>query len=183
MYLLSNPKCAGLSLWIQIWPCLHPTSANNVRWMYDHVISGCLPYTRHLCVSALFFFFFCMRLPCFCLPGCHVPNSNFTVTTTADEDVIPRNHSPYTHHVALQRLLVISASVIHMDLCIIHSKHNIFWREVQGRDHAHVRRNMLCAPPAFIPSRLDHVFLLEVGSVGGWPGSTFSRRNAARRGR
>ena len=126
---------------------------------------------------------FCMKLPCFCLPGCHVPNSDFAVTTTTDEDVTPRNHSPYTHHVALQRFLVISAGVIHMDLRIIHGKHNIFWRKVQCRDHAQVRRNMLRASPAFIPCRLDHIFLLEVGSVGSWSGSTFSRRNAARRGR
>lgn len=125
----------------------------------------------------------CMKLPCFCLPGCHVPNSNFAVTTTADENVIPRNHSPYTHHVALKRLLVISAGVIHMDLRIIHGKHNIFWRKVQSCDHAQVRRNMLRTFPAFIPSRLDHILLLEVGSVGGWSGSTFSRRNATRRGR
>ena len=66
---------------------------------------------------------------------------------------------------ALQRLLVLAVGIVHVDFGVIHRKHNILGRKVQCRDDTQIRRDVLAAPPAFIPRRLDHVLLFEMGSV------------------
>lgn len=94
--------------------------------MYDHVVNEGSPYIENRSVS----FPSAKVSHVSALPGCHVPNSNFTVTTTADQNVIPWNHRPDTHHVALQGSMVVSVGIIHMNLSVVHGEDNVFWRQV-----------------------------------------------------
>lgn len=95
--------------------------------MYDHVVNEGSLYTENRLVSH---FPSAKVSHVSALPGSHVPNSNFTVTTTANQNVIPWNHRPYPHHVALQGSMVVPVGVVHMNLSVIHGEDNVFWRQV-----------------------------------------------------
>jgi hypothetical protein len=59
------------------------------------------------------------------LPGGHIPHSNITVTATTYKGITPWYHSPNTHNMALERLLVIAIRVEDMNLSIIKRNNNI----------------------------------------------------------
>lgn len=111
------------------------------------------------------------------LPCGHVPNSDFAIASTADKNVVPRDHRPYTHHMALQHPLIIAIGVIHVDSGIVHGEYNILGGEVQACDDALVCRDVsLSATTSLIPSRLDQILLLEMGPVRIGSASAFPRR-------
>lgn len=59
------------------------------------------------------------------LPSSHVPDSNFAVAASADQNVIPRDHRPYSHYMALKRLLVVTVGIIDVDLRVIQRNDNV----------------------------------------------------------
>jgi hypothetical protein len=65
--------------------------------------------------------------------------------------------------VSLERFLVITVGVVDMDLGVIQGNNDVLRSEMQTRDHPLVGSDVaLSASATFIPSRLNHVFLLEV---------------------
>lgn len=97
------------------------------------------------------------------LPCSHIPYSHLAVASSANQDIVPGNHRPYPHYVPLERFLIITVGVVYMNLGIIQGDDDVFRGEMQTRDHPLVGGDMpLSASATFIPSRLNHIFLLEV---------------------
>ena len=88
--------------------------------------------------------------------GSHVPHSNVSVATSANEYVVPRYHCPDTHDVPLQCSLMIASYVKDMDLCVIESYHNVFLGQMQACHHTLIRCDVPCCHmPALFPCRLN----------------------------
>ena len=100
---------------------------------------------------------------CCVLPSSHVPHSNFPIAASTDQNIIPWDHCPYSHHMALKGLLVVTVGIIDVDLRIIQRNDNILRSEVKTCHHTLVRSDMaLGASTAFVPRGLNHVFLFEL---------------------
>lgn len=59
------------------------------------------------------------------LPRLQVPNANISIASTADQDVIPWNHSPDAHDMALQCAQRISFSIEYVNPGIIKSHDDV----------------------------------------------------------
>ena len=97
------------------------------------------------------------------LPCSHVPDSDLAVAASADKSIIPWHHSPHSHNMSLQRLLVATISVEDMNLGVIQSHNNILWREMQAGDYALILSDVFCnMSSTILPCILDQVALLEI---------------------
>lgn len=109
-----------------------------------------------------------------CLPIAQVPHSHVAITSTADQYIFPRDHSPYTHDMALQYPECVAFGIENMNLRVIESHDDVLRSQMETRDDATVLGNSpgrsLSASP---PGSIHQVPLLEmrfVGSEFGPPG-------------
>ena len=100
------------------------------------------------------------------LPSAQVPNPDISITTAADQDVFPRDHSPYAHDMALKHSQRIALGVEDVDLSIIQSHDDVSRRQVQAGHDTTVLGDSSCGSLATSPPcRIHQVPLLEVRLV------------------
>ena len=97
------------------------------------------------------------------LPSRQIPHPHIPIASTADEDILPWDHSPYSHNMTLQDPLCIPFRVKNMNLRIVKGHNDVFRREVEtGNDSTILRNIPRDVAPTCPPCGIDQVSLLEV---------------------
>jgi hypothetical protein len=101
-----------------------------------------------------------------CLPSGEVPDPDVAVAAAADENVLPGDHGPDAHDVALKSTQAVALSIEDMDLGIVESDNDVLGSEVEAGNHTALLSDVLRdAGAAVPPGGLDEVALLEVRLV------------------
>lgn len=107
------------------------------------------------------------------LPSCQIPHSDVTITSAADQDVIPGNHCPHAHNVSLQSPQCVSLRIENMDLGIVQCNDDVFGGQMKTRDHTTLLRDVSGDVRSTVPpSHFDLVFLFEMRPVCSDPRSS-----------
>ena len=97
------------------------------------------------------------------LPSRQVPHTHIPIASTADEEILPWDHSPYSHDMTLQDPLSVSLRVKDVDLRIVEGHDNILGREMETGNNSTILRDIPCdIATTCSPCSVHQVSLLEV---------------------